>query len=113
MLSLLRSDNKTGVTPLPFAIGFITNARAFIKQGTYLLTNHPLVKIQSGYKLSQGHIGTLFSKIRSSSWFNNSPDVVRFMAALKRLLVEHEITLFSMANCLDLNAYSRSPPILQ
>lgn len=116
MFSLMLSDKKTKVTSSPrkaFAIGFITSARSFIKLGNYLFTHHPEVKYLLAYKLSQDHIETLFSKIRSSGGFNNNPDVVQFTAALKRLLMKHEITSSSNANCLDLNADSGTQLLLR
>ena len=63
---------------------------------------HPEIHYVLGYKLGQDHIETLVSKIRSQGRFNNNPDVVQFVAALKSLLVKTEITPSCNANCLEM-----------
>lgn len=100
--SLNESRRKT------FIIGFETASTALIQLSRQLFENCPDVKYILSYKLSQDHIETLFSRIRSRCGFNNNPDVDQFRAALKALLVKSEITPSSNANCLELEESNTS-----
>lgn len=55
------------------------------------------------YKLSQDHLETFFSLIRSRGGYNNNPSAKQFKAAYKQLLVRHEIASSENANCLPLS----------
>lgn len=54
-----------------------------------------------GYKLSQDHIETFFSAIRSRGGWNNNPTSQQFKAAYKKLLVHTEVKSATTSNCLD------------
>jgi hypothetical protein len=51
------------------------------------------------YKLSQDHLETLFSVVRSCGGFNNNPNALQFRSAYKRLLVRHGIEASVRGNC--------------
>lgn len=87
-----------------FVLGFEVAAKSFINLSRYLFEHYTEVKYMLGYKLSQDHIETLFSKIRSKGGFNNNPDIRQFKSALKSLLVKTEITPSSNANCLEIDS---------
>lgn len=89
-----------------FVLGFHTSAKSFTNLAGRLFQQHEHVKYLLAYKLSQDHIETLFSKIRSKSGFNNNPDASQFKSALKSLLVKSDITPSSSANCLELEPNS-------
>ncbi|KYN15587.1 THAP domain-containing protein 9 [Trachymyrmex cornetzi] len=50
------------------------------------------------YKLSQDHLETFFSAVRSRGGFNNNPNAKQFMSAYKRLLVHAEVDISKSAN---------------
>lgn len=82
---VVHSQRKTGFVGMILAI---KNALEYYKilreEGnmTYLLT----------YKLSQDHLETFFSAIRSRGGFNDNPTCLQFQAAYKRLLVHNQIS---------------------
>lgn len=98
--SLMISRRKT------FLIGFITASKSFVALAHTLFDKYPEVKYLLGYKLSQDHIETLFSRIRSRGGFNNNPDATQFRTALRGLLAKTEVTASSNANCFDLSPKS-------
>jgi len=51
------------------------------------------------YKLSQDHIETFFSAIRSRGGFNNNPTAWEFKAAFKRILVRADVRILHNADC--------------
>lgn len=51
------------------------------------------------YKISQDHIETTFSAIRSRLGYNNNPTCKQFKAAYKRILVHNEIVGSEFGNC--------------
>lgn len=51
------------------------------------------------YKLSQDHLETWFSAVRSKSGCNNNPNAEQFKSIFKRLLVHHELRTTEGANC--------------
>ncbi|KAF0765904.1 THAP-type domain-containing protein [Aphis craccivora] len=59
---------------------------------------------EEAYKLSQDHLETFFSAIRSRGGFNDNPICLQFQAAYKRLLVHNQITSFMYANCRALDS---------
>lgn len=86
-----------------FIIGFDIAARSLITLARRLFSTYPDVKFVLAHKLSQDHIETLFSKIRSRGGFNNNPNVIQFISSLKGLLVKQEVTPSSNANCLEVD----------
>jgi len=52
------------------------------------------------YKISQDHIETTFSAIRSRLGYNNNPTCKQFQAAYKRILVHNEIVGLNLATVL-------------
>jgi len=61
------------------------------------LTNH--ITFLLTYKLSQDHIETLFSAVRSKGGYNDNPTCRQFQAAYKRLLVHIAIVGSTNGNC--------------
>lgn len=51
------------------------------------------------YKISQDHIETTFSAIRSRLGYNNNPTCKQFKAAYKRILVHNEVVGSEFGNC--------------
>lgn len=101
-LTLMNGKPMIDSTRRTFIIGFKTAASNIISIADHLFQQHPReVRYLLGYKLSQDHIETLFSKIRAKGGFNNNPNAVQFKAALKSLLVKTDITHSPHANCLD------------
>lgn len=85
-----------------FILGFKLAARNIISIAEdTLLDETSGIQYILGYKLSQDHVETLFSKIRAKGGFNNNPNVIQFKAALKSLLVKTDISSSPHANCLD------------
>lgn len=58
------------------------------------------------YKLSQDHLESFFSAIRSKGGFNNNPSAVQFRAAYKRLVVHGELKNIDTGNCTSLENIS-------
>lgn len=50
------------------------------------------------YKLSQDHLETLFSALRSRGGYNNNPTAKQFIAAYKRVLVHADVDISKCAN---------------
>ena len=90
-----------------FILGFKMASRSLIEMSTNLFTEYESIHYVLAYKISQDHIETLFSKIRSKGGFDNNPDVLQFKSALRALLVKTDITPSLRANCLELDADSR------
>lgn len=89
---VLESNRKTGFMGL--IIGLINSIQLIeflIPKNcmTYLLT----------YKLSQDHIETTFSAIRSRGGYNNNPTCRQFAAAYKRILVHNQVVGSVYGNC--------------
>ncbi|KAG8224664.1 hypothetical protein J437_LFUL005106 [Ladona fulva] len=51
------------------------------------------------YKLSQDHLETFFSTIRSKGGFNNNPTTIQFVAAYRRLLLLKYMSILQGGNC--------------
>lgn len=52
------------------------------------------------YKLSQDHLETFFSSIRSRGGYNNNPSAKEFKTSYKKLLVHHHVSGCQYGNCL-------------
>lgn len=89
-----------------FITGFHTSGRTLTDLAGRLFDKYSHVHYLLAYKISQDHIETLFSKIRSKSGFNNNPDALQFRSALKGLLIKSDITPSCHANCLELEPES-------
>jgi len=50
------------------------------------------------YKLSQDHLETFFSAVRSRGGFNNNPTAKQFITSYKRLLVHADVDISKYAN---------------
>ncbi|KAJ8974686.1 hypothetical protein NQ317_019842 [Molorchus minor] len=57
------------------------------------------IKFLLSYKLSQDHLETYFSALRSRGGHNNNPTALQFKTAYKRFLVRHQISASKFANC--------------
>lgn len=55
------------------------------------------------YKISQDHIETMFSAIRSREGYNDNPTCRQFVAAFKRVSVHNEISGSLYGNCIALD----------
>lgn len=94
---IIHTNRKTGFLGLIVCLTNLLNLYdVVISTGkmNYLLT----------FKLSQDHLETFFSAIRSRGGFNNNPTARQFKSAYKRLLVHHQITTSPNANCSVLDA---------
>ena len=52
------------------------------------------------YKFSQDHIELLFNKIHHKGGWNNNPNVLQFMYALRRLLIRNSIEPSNTGTCI-------------
>lgn len=94
---IIDTNRKTGF------LGFIVCLTNLLNLYDVLITTGKMNYLLS-YKLSQDHLETFFSAIRSRGGFNNNPSASQFKAAYKRLLVHHQITTSPNANCTILDA---------
>lgn len=90
---ILKTRKHTGFT------GFINGLESLFHMGKYLIfeIKDPLEYVLS-FKLSQDHLETFFSLIRSRNGCCVNPTCVQFMAAFKALLMRAEIKI-STGNC--------------
>jgi len=92
--SILESSRKVGF------LGMIILLKSIIGIAESLFRDENF-KFLMTYKLSQDHIETFFSAIRSRGGFNNNPTAWEFKAAFKRLLVTADVFYVTLiANCL-------------
>jgi len=92
VIKVLKSSRKTGFLGLILGLKNAIHLYEFIvakNYMTYLLT----------YKLSQDHIETTFSAIRSRGGHNNNPTCRQFEAAYKRILVHNQVVGSIYGNC--------------
>lgn len=77
-ISVLCTNRKIGFLRLILCMKSVINLANYVfKEGmSYLLT----------YKLSQDHLETFFSSVRSQGGFDNNPSARRFKSAYKKLL---------------------------
>lgn len=65
------------------------------------------------YKLSQDHLETFFSAIRSRCGYNDNPTCYQFQTAYKRLLVHNQIRSSMYANCQALDKTLKTPSAVE
>ncbi len=104
--SILKHRRKTGF--LGFYMGLINLIPLFLE-----LKKHQL-KFLLTYKLSQDHLETWFSAVRSKSGNNNNPTCEQFKSIFRRLLIHHELRTSEGSNCegddtkiLSVSSYSK------
>lgn len=95
-VKILESNRKSGF------LGFLVTIRSVLSLYTDLIETEKL-KFLLTYKFSQDHLEMFFSCIRSKGGFNNNPTAKQFAAAYKRLLVHHQVTSSTFANCIPLD----------
>ena len=71
-----------------------------------LCENTSLLKYIPTYKISQDHLETLFSCIRSHGGHNNNPTVQQFLSAYKKILLHTELRAAETVNCISLEHIS-------
>ena len=93
-----------------FVLGFVTSALSAKFLAFELLgrADDPFEFLLT-YKFSQDHLELLFSCIRAMLGFSNNPDVLRFKAALKKLLLHVSVGASKHANCLMFEDEAISP----
>ncbi|CAK1603182.1 unnamed protein product [Parnassius mnemosyne] len=92
---VITSNRKLGF------LGFIFNIQSLkMLYNDYI--NSDLFKFLPLYKLSQDHLETFFSCIRSRGGFDNNPSARSFISAYKRLLCHAEIQISDNTNCLPI-----------
>ncbi|KAF4529837.1 hypothetical protein B566_EDAN017934 [Ephemera danica] len=101
-------DNKTLIIKSKTRTGFLGMIAALQSvQNLYgRLVETGLLSYFCTYKISQDHIEVFFSAIRAKGGFNNNPTCRQFEAAYKRLLIHHEMSGPSTANCIELTPIS-------
>jgi hypothetical protein len=97
---MTKSQNKTGF------LGFISTLISAQNLYTRLVEEECKLDYLLTYKLSQDHVELFFSAIRGKGGFNNNPTCRQFEAAYKRLLIHHEISGSTYANCIALEPIS-------
>ncbi|KYN18409.1 hypothetical protein ALC57_09284, partial [Trachymyrmex cornetzi] len=83
---ILESNRKMGF------FGFIVDIKSILEISKSLFQDHN-IKYLMTYKLSQDHVETFFSAIRSRGGFNTNPTANQFIAAYKRLLVHADVDI--------------------
>lgn len=83
-----------------FIIGFCVTIKSTIKMAKQMLTlpKTPFKYVLT-YKYSQDHIELLFSCIRAKGGWNNNPNVMQFMSAMRRMVLGNAVTASKNANC--------------
>ena len=94
-----------------FAIGFIANTLSILDLSVILLTKGNPLKIFSNVQVLVGPFGTVFSCVRSRGGWNDNPNCLQFMWALRKLLVRNTVTPSINANCMIHT--TASPTILE
>lgn len=92
---ILSSINKTGF------LGFIVAIQSFKKIFALYIIEKREIDVLMCYRMSQDHLETFFSAIRSRGGNNNNPTAAQFKAAYKRLIVNNEIVASKTRNCFD------------
>jgi len=93
---VVNSQRKTGF------LGLLFSLENCLKLYKLLTKNYPM-KFLLTYKISQDHIETMFSAIRSRGGYNDNPTCRQFVAAFKRVLVHNEISGSLYGNCIALD----------
>ena len=65
-----------------------------------------MLKYKPTYKVSQDHLETLISCIRSHGGHNNNPTVQQFSSAYKKILLPTEVRAAETENCISLEQIS-------
>jgi len=94
---IVDSNRNTGFIVL------ILSLESAINLFKYLHYNHSL-KYLLTYKISQDHLESYFSAMRSMFGFNNNPNCQQFETGYKRLLVHHQLSSSEYGNCAILDA---------
>ncbi|KAE9542434.1 hypothetical protein AGLY_003295 [Aphis glycines] len=89
---VLESNRKTGF------MGLIRGLINSIQLIEFLIPKNCMTYLLT-YKLSQDHIETTFSAIRSRGGYNNNPTCRQFAAAYKRILVHDQVVGSVYGNC--------------
>jgi len=88
---ILQSNRKTGF------FGLILCMKS-VSEICKLLFSDNNFKYLMTYKLSQDHLETFFSAVRSRGGFNNNPTAKQFITSYKRLLVHADVDISKYAN---------------
>uniref|UniRef100_A0A2S2PS39 THAP domain-containing protein 9 n=1 Tax=Schizaphis graminum TaxID=13262 RepID=A0A2S2PS39_SCHGA len=91
-IKVINSGRKTGF------VGFILSLQNAISMFHDLLAKADLYFFPT-YKISQDHIETTFSAIRSRLGYNNNPTCREFKAAYKRIIIHNEVVGSVFGNC--------------
>lgn len=84
-----------------FVIGFVTAIRSVLFVSEKLLAKH-YYKYVLTFKFSQDHLEIFFSILRSRWGFNNNPNCVQVIVAIKKLLLKNDVAAPSTGNCAPL-----------
>ncbi|EFN79710.1 THAP domain-containing protein 9, partial [Harpegnathos saltator] len=90
---ILNSSRKIGF------LGMIIALRSTIEIAETLFIKDENFSFLMTYKISQDHIETFFSAIRSRGGFNNNPTAWEFKTVFKHLLVKTDIRILYNTNC--------------
>lgn len=101
--SILNIKRKT------FALGFLININSFRQLALDLLQNiNKSLKFFLPYKCSQDHIELYFSCLRSRGGWNNNPNILQVLWAVRRFLYKNSVKASINANCL-IDDFEASP----
>ena len=87
-------------------IGFLICIESLKNTYEQLCENSSLLKYILTYKISQDHLETLFSCIRSHWGHNNNPTVQQFSSVYKKILLHTEFRAAETGNCISLEHIS-------
>lgn len=91
---VVESLRKTGFVGIVWGLKNLINYYTFLKNKKYD------IEYILSYKLSQDHLETFFSSIRSRGGYNNNPSCKEFKISYKKLLVHHHVSGSQYGNCL-------------
>lgn len=99
---IINSKRKTGF------IGLILGLKNALDLFKLLLNTGDMYYLLT-YKISQDHLETFFSALRSRGGYNDNPTCREFQASYKRLLIHNEVIASPFGNCSILDCTSIQP----
>ena len=92
---VINSRKKTGFRGIIYSLQNVINIyNTYFKDNNYYLLT---------YKLSQDHLETFFSAVRSKGGNNNNPTCYQFLNIVKKLLIHADIKESQHANCISVD----------
>ncbi|KAF0701563.1 Uncharacterized protein FWK35_00038328 [Aphis craccivora] len=103
--TVVNSLRKTGF------IGLVWGLKNLLICFNTLRQNYNMEYVLS-YKMSQDHLETFFSAMRSRGGYNNNPSAKEFKTSYKKLLVHHHVSGSQYGNCLPESMFTTKQNII-